>query len=336
MKRFRILIGLVISIILLGFVFREIDLPELVAALSEVDVIWIPVAVFVYFFGIWLRTTRWTLLMQPIKKCSTRSFFPIYVISYMANNILPLRLGDVYRAYIVGKKESVSKGASLVTIGVERIFDGLTMLALLSLALLFYPVEDPLIKKAVTYGAVFFFTAIVICYVAVLNQKWATWFFHKVVVTLMPVKYHVKMNTIVDNLFVGLKSLKGFKTISGVIVFSFITWLVEAVSYMIVLIAFGFSGNFHVSIMTMALVNLMIIIPAAPGYFGPFELACVIVLGNTGYDIFSQEHAVAFALILHVVVQWIPSTFLGLVYMWKEHINFREINWESDKFPENE
>ncbi len=326
------IIGLGISAILLFLVFRSIDIQKVWESLVQANFWWIPVAIGIYFLGIWVRTTRWVLLMKPIKQCTTSRFFPIYVISYMANNILPLRIGDIYRAYIVGKKEKVSKGASLVTIGVERIFDGLTMLALLFGAVLFYPVTDPKVKMAIQIGAIVFLSAILACYFIILRKNWAVWIF-KQTLRMIPEPKHARCREIFDNFYIGLDSLRGMRDILAVMGLSLSTWLIEAASYMVVLWSFGFWGPLHVAISTMAMVNLMIIVPSSPGYFGPFEMACVVILGKTGYGgltQFTNDIAVAYAIVLHVVVQWIPSTLLGLIYMWKEHISFNEIQIENE------
>lgn len=328
MKKIRVIAGLLISLVLLGLIFRKIDLDAVLHAMSNLNLIWLPVAIIVYFAGIWVRTARWRLLMSPVKICTTQALFPIYIISYMANNILPLRIGDLYRAYIIGRKEAVSKSASLVTVAVERIFDGLTMLLLLAVAFMFYPVEDLVVRQAIRIGSVVFIGAIAACYIIIINKNLAHRLFTMIVLRF-PVKHQDRLNEVFDNLFKGLDSLKGFRMIAWIITASFLTWLIEASSYYITLIAFGFWGEFHVAIATMAMVNLLIIVPSAPGYFGPFEMACVIILGKTGYgDVtgFSTEMAAAFALVLHVAVQWIPSTLLGMLYMWKEHLTFKEIN----------
>ncbi len=332
MKSIRFLIGIIISAGLLYLILDRVDVGKVWIAMKGVDLIWLIPAILIYFLAIWVRTTRWALLMKPIKKCTTRRFFPIYIISYMANNILPLRIGDFYRAYIVGKKEGVSKGASLVTIGVERIFDGLTMLVLLFISVMFYPVSDPRVKLAIQIGSVIFLTALFICYLVVLNKNWAQWIFDRILV-FAPERSHPKLTDIFENFFKGLDSLRGAKDILLVAGLSLFTWLLEAASYMVVLWAFGFWGGFHVAVSTMALVNLMIIVPAAPGYFGPFEIACIIILGKSGYGSvthFTDSIAAAYALILHVVVQWLPTTLMGLYYMWREHLSFKEIKDDSD------
>jgi glycosyltransferase 2 family protein len=327
-KPIRISAGIGISILFLWMVFKKIELRHVFQEFGNIQVLWLIPAILVYFAGVWVRTTRWCVLMRPIKQSRTGTLFPIYIISYMANNILPLRIGDIYRAYIVGKKENVSKGAALVTIGIERIFDGLTMLALLVVSILFFPIQHELVAKAVNIGSVIFLSAIVSCYILILKRAWAEKIFERIL-QLTKAGGNKRLAEVFENLFCGLDTLKNAKDTSLVIVLSISTWLIEAASYYLVLNAFGFFGFFIVAIATMAMVNLMIIVPSAPGYFGPFELACFIILGRSGYGEitqFTETTAAAYALILHVVVQWIPSTLLGLVYMWREHIRFKDID----------
>ncbi|MBN1355305.1 flippase-like domain-containing protein [bacterium] len=329
-KWLRILIGISVSVLFLWLIYQKIDLGKTIQAITRVQSAWLIPAILIYILGIWVRTGRWVLLLDPVKRCSTRRLFPIYIISYMANNILPLRMGDFYRAYFAGRKECISKGATLVTIGVERIFDGLTMLVLLAVSLWFYPVSDPVVRSAVQIGSIVFLGAILLCYGVILKQDWSTWIFQKLL-PLTPQKYHDRLAEIFNNLFRGLDSLRGTRGMIAIVLLSLTTWLIEAFSYAVTLWAFGFFGGFHVAVSTMALVNLMIIVPAGPGYFGPFEAACIIMLGQSGYGkvtLFSREMATAYALILHIIVQWIPTTFLGMICMWTEHVGFNEVRGE--------
>ena len=83
----------------------------------------------VYFVAVWARAWRWHYLLKPIKPIPTRVMFPITCIGYMGNNIYPARAGEVLRAVVLKRREGVPISASLATIIVERIFDGVVMLA---------------------------------------------------------------------------------------------------------------------------------------------------------------------------------------------------------------
>ncbi len=333
-KTIRILAGFIISGVLLFVVFRHIDIQKVFSEIKTIQSWYLLPAILVYFFGVWVRTMRWRILMRPLTHTTTAKLYPIYMISYMANNILPLRIGDIYRAYIAGHKEKVSKSATLVTIGVERIFDGLTMLLLLFVSVMYFPVQDEFVGNAVNIGSIAFLGAIIFCYVLVFRKSWAEWLFNKILVWTKSAG-NEKIKEIFQNLLTGLNSLRSATDTLLVILLSLSTWLIEAYSYYLVLNAFGFYGTFIVAIATMALVNLMIVVPSAPGYFGPFEMACFIILGRSGYGEligFTDHMAAAYALIVHVVVQWLPSNILGMIFMWKEHIKFKDINSSNDRF----
>src|SRR6266851_7583401 len=82
----------------------------------------------IYFVAVWARAWRWHYLLRPLKPISTRRMFPIVTIGYMGNNIYPARAGEVLRAYVLRREEGVPVSASLATIVIERIFDGVVML----------------------------------------------------------------------------------------------------------------------------------------------------------------------------------------------------------------
>lgn len=324
----RIVLGILISILFMYLAFRGTPMGQIWQAMLKVNYLWLIPAVLVYIVGIWVRAMRWQYILKPVKHCPIKSLFPIYIISYMANNILPLRMGDLYRAYIAGRKEGVSKTAALTTVAVERVFDGLTMLLFLVIGSLFFPFSED-IKIVIRYGAYGFVGMLVLCYLALwkraLAEKTFSWF-----VVKLPERFHAGLQKVFNSVFDGLAVLKGPRDLFMVTVLSIITWLIEASMFDLVLRGFSLNLPFHASLSTLAVVNLGIIIPAGPGYFGPFEYFCSLVLGPRGYGAVAQygiteEISKAYALVLHVIGQWLPSTLLGLYYMWREHIAFKEV-----------
>src|SRR5437763_836156 len=84
-----------------------------------------------------------------------RALYPVGVVGYMSNDVLPWRLGAVVRAYALPERAGVSTGATLATIAVERVFDGLTMLGFLLVASLFIGFTDPLRRLALVATLIF-------------------------------------------------------------------------------------------------------------------------------------------------------------------------------------
>src|SRR5215216_7985982 len=135
MKKWQFWLGVLISIVFIWLALRGLRLKEFWDSVKGANYIWLLPGIGVYFVGVWVRAWRWHYLLGPIKKIPTEIMFPITTIGYMGNNVYPARAGEVLRAVILKRKEGVSVSASLATIIVERIFDGVVMLAFVFLNL---------------------------------------------------------------------------------------------------------------------------------------------------------------------------------------------------------
>src|SRR5450759_449108 len=129
MKQWQFWVGVLISVVFLYFGLRWLKLGDFWQAIQTANYWWILPGVAVFFVGLWVRAWRWHYLLRPMKKIPTRRMFPVTCIGYMGNNIYPARAGEVLRAVILKRREGVPISASLATIIVERIFDGVVMLA---------------------------------------------------------------------------------------------------------------------------------------------------------------------------------------------------------------
>src|SRR5690606_24233893 len=132
MRRYRrwifLALGFVISGVFVYLALRGLNLREVWLDLRGANYWWLVPGVLVYFVAVWARTWRWHYLLRPIKRIRLAELFPVVVIGYMGNNVYPFRAGEVIRAYVLERNEGVRISASLATIVVERIFDGLVML----------------------------------------------------------------------------------------------------------------------------------------------------------------------------------------------------------------
>jgi uncharacterized membrane protein YbhN (UPF0104 family) len=144
LKRWQFWFGVMISAVFLYLALRGLELDKAWLAMRTASYWWIIPGVVVYFFGVWARTWRWHYMLRPIKAVSLIRLFPVVVIGYMGNNVYPARAGELIRAYVLRKKEAVSISASLATIIVERIFDGVVMLLFVFVSLPLTPMPAEL------------------------------------------------------------------------------------------------------------------------------------------------------------------------------------------------
>ena len=120
--------GLCLGAAALALFFLTTDWARLVEALARANYWYAVPAVLLYQVSLLFRTARWQMLMRHMREVPIPRLYPVVVVGYMANNLLPLRLGEVVRSYYVGEREGVSKTAALATILVERLMDALTLI----------------------------------------------------------------------------------------------------------------------------------------------------------------------------------------------------------------
>ena len=135
MKRWQFWAGVAISLIFLYFALRGLNIGDVWQTLEGANYWWLIPGVLIYLVGVIARAWRWHYLLRPVKSIPTTTLFPITAIGYMGNNIYPARAGEVLRAIVLKKFEDVPISASLATIVVERVFDGVVMLGFVFLNL---------------------------------------------------------------------------------------------------------------------------------------------------------------------------------------------------------
>ncbi len=326
MKRWQFWLGLVISIVFLYLALRGLHLEEMWETLVTARYIWLLPGVGVYFLGVWIRAWRWHYLLRPLKAVPTRTMFPIVAIGYMGNNIYPARAGEVLRAVVLKRKEDIPVSASLATIIVERVYDGVVMLAFVffnlpELARLTHDsgfVGD--IQSLAVWGAVAFLGVLAAFLLAAMFPKRAEALASGLIAHLVPARFRQKVAGVSLRFLEGLESLRSPREALMVFLTSVIIWLLETGKYWFVMHAFDFQVSFFALMLMNGIVNLATTIPSAPGYVGTFDAPGIAVLQAYGVK---QAIASGYTIVLHVAL-WLPITALGAYYLAQEGIHWKE------------
>ncbi len=326
MKKWHFWLGVLISVFFVWISLRGLRLGEFWDVIKSANYWWILPGIAVYFVAVWARAWRWHYLLKPVKSISTQKMFPITAIGYMGNNIYPARAGEVLRAVILKRREGVPVSASLATIIVERIFDGVVMLGFVFINLpelaLLTSNSGFLgnIQQVALYGTAAFSAALIIFLVAAMFPTWTIGVGQWMIDRFLPDRFHGKVSNIMHLFLDGLASLRSPVNILMVFVTSVIIWLLETIKYWFVMHAFGFTVSFFALMLMNGIVNLATTIPSAPGYIGTFDAPGIAVLVAYGVD---QATAAAYTLTLHAAL-WIPITLLGAYYLAREGIRWSD------------
>ncbi len=328
MKSWRFWVGILISAVFLYLALNKLQLGEFWLALQKANYWWLIPGVAVYFVGVWVRSWRWHYMLRPLKKIPTATMFPIVAIGYMGNNIYPARAGEVLRAAVLKQREGVPISASLATVVVERIFDGVVMLAFVFLNLpelarltgvsLEIAGLSISIPQLAVLGTVVFVGALGVFMLAAMfpkpTEKIVDWAIQRVV----PQKFKLQTQNISLRFLTGLESLRSPFEALMILFTTVIIWLLETGKYWFVMHAFNFQVSFFTLMLMNGIVNLATTIPAGPGYVGTFDLPGIKVL--QAYDI-PQAVATSYTLVLHVAL-WFPITLLGAYYYFRQPLRW--------------
>lgn len=321
LKRWQFWLGLILSAVFLWLALRNLNLSETWHYMKTARYWWIVPGVAVYFFGVWARTWRWHYMLRTIKPVPLGRLFPVVCIGYMGNNVYPLRAGELIRAYVLKRKEGISVSASLATVVVERIFDGVVMLLFVFVGLPLAPNVPPALRQWVIVFSLLFFGALAVFFVIAASPKRSQAVYTWLIERLVPQRLQAKVHDLADRFMEGLYSLRSGRDVAMIFVTSLVVWLAETCKYWFVMHAFDFSVSFFVLMLMNGVVNLFTTLPSAPGYIGTFDKPGIDVLTSFGV---APEMATAYTLVLHAAL-WFPITALGAWYMWRESLSWRDL-----------
>ncbi len=330
----RLLLGLVISAICIYLGFRNVEFGNMLQALQTANYLWLLPAVALMFLSLWLRAIRWRYFMEPIKRVAAGKLFSAMMIGYMGNNVFPLRLGEIMRAYAIGKSAQVSKAASFATIIVERIIDLLSLLAILALTIFFHTFPDRIEKTGwlIFAGSV----GLVIFIVFLMEKTDQTLHVVDFFLRPLPARISASARKILRSFLEGFAVFKRAEHYWTITWQSIVMWMFYAGIVYVTLEAFSLNGAYQVtwisSLVVLVMVSIGIMIPSSPGYIGTYHLLCIQAMAF--FKVPASE-AAGFAVVLHVV-NFIPVTLVGVLYFWRENFSIKDATGQRESISHQE
>lgn len=310
----KIVLSWIVSVALLLLVARSIDWNAALQQLSRMSVLLVLFSSVVYGFSFVFRSLRWKYLVKPIANVSARESFFIVCISFLANNALPARLGEFLRAYLLSKKKGIGKLKSLSTVIVDRIVDGITLVFVFFLVMVFSGSVPESVQKIMIVPTVVFAFGMGFF----VNPN----FFRKILSPLLkkiPWLYE-RAHFFIEDLVVGGKAFS--QSIGANVMIwasSMIIWGLESANLLIVANGLGIGLSFVEIVILLVVVAFGSMIPSAPAYIGTFEALFVASFLAFGL---SAESGIAMAITAHAI-EFFVVLLLGLI-----SLNFLGISWK--------
>lgn len=311
----KVTLTLLISAGLLGIAWRHVDLVALEGSLARANYVLVAAAVGVYFLDLGLRSLRWQVLLGEVCPVSWKRLYPVLTIGYMANNLLPARIGELSRAYLIARRESVSAGAVVASVALERVIDGLVVLGLLAAVLPALPRAEWL-GALVQISGVFFGFGLVICLgLAVVRPGWLEVLAPGL--RRLPLPLQARLSALLGRFLLGFAVLRKPGALFGSLLLSLAIWGVGATIYLLVAAAFGIELSPIGALAAICIVNLATAAPLAPAGLGAFEVAAMAVFSLLGLP---EVGAAGITIVLHTVL-FLPVVLLGLIFLWRLNLS---------------
>ncbi len=323
------LFGIAISFIFLYFAFRDIDLDEFIESIKKGEYIWVFPSFVAMILSFWLRGYRWKCILEPVKKISTHSAFSATMIGYMANNVLPFRIGDLIRLVAIWKEAGVSRAVALGSVVIERIFDLFMMLAIFGLALLAYP-QLPQWAVGAGYFTVGIFTILIFFSFYARSNVEAIVRFNKKFISKFSDQAAEKSEGIIRSFSDGLKVIHNAKDLLWLVLVSTVLWFINILWVLFTLEIFDFDLPFSAAFLVLIFIIFAVSIPSAPGYVGTFHGFVIAALVFMGIN---ADAARASAVVMHAT-NYIPITLIGLYYLWNSNFSLRSVSENTAKITE--
>lgn len=324
----RALLGVALSIVLLYFAFRDVDFLEVAAEIAMAQPLLFLAATFVATVVFPIRAFRWRPLLRPVARTGFRNRFAATSIGFMANNLLPARIGEFARAFALTRTEPVSLSASFGSLVVERLFDGLAMVGLMVVALTLpgFPEIGEIGGRDVGAYARFvlavFFGLALLAGLVVLRPAASMRVVEAVAGRALPESFRRPVVDALTAFLDGLSALREPLLLMEVAAWSIALWAVNAVSFWLAFLAFDIHVPFSAALFLQGIIGLAVAVPSAPGFFGVWEYAARQGLVTLwGVEV---TKAVGFAVGFHIA-GFVPITLIGLYYAWRMGISWRDV-----------
>ncbi len=288
-------LSLLVGAVFLYLAFRNVPLAELGHAFGHFDARWLLPAVAISLLLMVFRAWRWQLELRPLQHIGLGQLWIVSSVAYMAINLLPARLGEVVRPWLLSRRSSVSISNVIGNLVVEKTMDAIVILFYILLGLLTTANLPAWVRRGAVFPAV---GALLLAVIATLLWLKGEPFVDRWVVRYLPERVGRGLTRIVGSIVAGMRVLPDGRLLGSVFLVSLALWFLPILSSYIMMVAFDFRIPFSAALMVFIFIGFGTALPQAPGMIGTYQYACVLALGLFGVE---QPAALAYGLVLNLL-----------------------------------
>ncbi len=315
-------IGYMVAAGCLVWVFHDVRWSDLFAQVKTMTW-WLLVPAIAADIGSYVtQGARWSLLLRPLGHLSVRKATQAIYAALFTNEVLPLRVGEVFRSYLATQGTSLSMTDTFSSVLVERFLDGVWMVLAFGVVVLTVPLPRYLVDAEQILAVVIFASAALLTYLVIRKkreiEKGARW------PAVAPSKWRGRLSRLIENVAAALRSMGGAPSFHGAAALSGLLLVLQVVSFWLVMDAYGIPLSIWHAAAVFLIVRLGTAIPGAPSNVGTYQFFTVLGLMLFGVD---KTVATGFSVIVFLILT-IPLWILGLMALSRAGMSLRTVREE--------
>jgi uncharacterized protein (TIRG00374 family) len=306
-------LGYALSIGCLAWVLHGYDLRSIWSGIRELEWQWVSLCILCDLLVYVCHGWRWNLVLRPVKRLSLWRTVQAIYIGLFANEILPLRTGELIRCYLLAHWNNLLFSVAFASITLERLMDGIWMVSAFTVTASFLQGKIPTyVVDVVRLISVVLFLLLAVFLYVVFHKSHA----HTVV---KESRWSATLRHVVD----GLHLMGNWRTLGKAMGASFLYLLLQILSIWALMKAYQLDLSVWAAAAVLVVVRFATVIPNAPGNVGLFQYACVMALNK----LFGVEKADAttFSILVFGAIT-LPLLVGGAIAVALTGLNLKEIH----------
>ena len=248
------------------------------------------------------------------------------MVGFTVNNLLPLRMGEIARAYLLSRWCRVEYGATIASLVVERVLDGLSLAVLLLVSLTLVRAPGYLLVVGVLAAGGFLTGALLLALAAWRSTALVDLasFFTR----FLPVRLGSAVTRAAASFARSLALVHDPRRLPALLGLSLLAWCFELGLFFVLLVSFRLPGSYPLALLVGSAANFATLVPSSPGYAGTFDGVLTKVLGDVAGIAAGQ--ALAYDVVVHATL-FLPVVVVGTLVLWRSHVSIDQITHAPDR-----
>ena len=297
-----------VSVIAGYLAFRNVQLNDVIAGIRQADSISVAIVLILLVGGQLLRSSRWGLLLEPLEPLSQRLLLPITSIGFLFVWILPARLGEVARPYLLQQNSKVSLSPAMGSVVLERLIDSTFLVLLLTICLPALRLPGLILSAFKGFVFILFAAALLLLLGSLPKFRERLFQFFSII---LPASWSEYLTRIADTFYSGMQAVMSLKRLLSILALTSIIWGTGLAAFLVLFHSMDLRLGLLAATTILVLTCLGIALPAAPGFIGNYHYACVVAMGLFGV---AKDTALAYAILIHFLTM-VVLVAMGLFFI---------------------